>query len=105
MVEEICSLLDRLAPADRPRRELIAFIKDRPGHDQRYAIDFTRIRKELDWQPRESFETGLEKTVQWYLENSDWVERVSSGAYKKWVDEHYKESPGKENSHYKLSGV
>ncbi len=89
VVEELCALVDRVVPADRPRRELVAFIKDRPGHDRRYAIDFSRIREELGWLPRESFETGLEKTVRWYLENMKWVERVRSGEYRKWIEAQY----------------
>jgi len=89
VVEEICTLVDRNTPVDRPRRELIAFVKDRPGHDRRYAIDFSRIREELGWIPEESFETGLEKTVKWYLENMKWVERVRSGEYREWIEAQY----------------
>jgi len=89
VVEEICALVDRNSPVDRPRRELIAFVKDRPGHDRRYAIDFSRIREELGWIPEESFETGLEKTVKWYLENMKWVERVRSGEYREWIEAQY----------------
>ena len=89
VVEEICTLVDRIAPGDRPRRDLIEFVKDRPGHDRRYAIDFSRIREELGWIPEESFETGLEKTVRWYLENAKWVERVRSGEYRKWIEAQY----------------
>ncbi|MCP3953906.1 MAG: dTDP-glucose 4,6-dehydratase [Desulfobacterales bacterium] len=89
IVEKICSVLDRLSPTARPRQELIAFVEDRPGHDRRYAIDFSRIRVELDWEPQESFESGLEKTIQWYLENLKWVERVRSGEYKKWIKTQY----------------
>ena len=89
VVEEICALVDRNSPADRPRRELIAFVKDRPGHDRRYAIDFSRIREEVGWIPEESFETGLEKTVKWYLENMQWVERVRSGEYREWIEAQY----------------
>lgn len=89
VVEKICAALDRIAPAERPRRELMAFVKDRPGHDRRYAIDFSRIRSELGWVPQESFESGLDKTVQWYLDNLKWVERVRSGEYKKWIKAQY----------------
>ena len=92
VVESICDLLDELAPATddrdartgRPRlsyRELITFVKDRPGHDRRYAIDASKIERELGWKPEETFETGLRKTVQWYLDNRQWWERVLSGEY------------------------
>ncbi len=89
VVENICTVLDRVSPAERPRREQIAFVEDRPGHDQRYAIDFTRIRTELDWAPQESFQSGLEKTIRWYLDNSAWVEGIRSGAYKEWIKVQY----------------
>jgi dTDP-glucose 4,6-dehydratase len=90
-VHMLCDLLDRMLPgADQsPRRNLITFVKDRPGHDLRYAIDCSKLEKELDWAPRESFETGLKKTIQWYLDNPQWVERVKSGEYLKWVEQHY----------------
>ena len=87
----VCDLLDELVPkaGGTSRRDLITFVKDRPGHDLRYAIDCSKIEKELDWAPRESFETGLRKTIQWYLDNSNWVQRVKSGAYQDWVKQHY----------------
>jgi dTDP-glucose 4,6-dehydratase len=90
-VSRICDLIDQMLPDDgrRPRRRLITFVKDRPGHDLRYAIDCTRIEKELDWRPRESFESGLRQTIQWYLEHRGWVDRVRSGEYQKWVQQHY----------------
>ena len=66
----------------RPHKSLISFVEDRPGHDRRYAIDAGKIKKDLGWVPRESFETGLRKTVSWYLENNTWTERVLSGAYR-----------------------
>ena len=66
----------------RPHKSLISFVEDRPGHDRRYAIDAGKIKKELGWIPRESFETGLKKTVSWYLDNKTWTERVQSGAYR-----------------------
>jgi len=72
VVEAICDLLDKLAPTNHPRRELIKFVEDRPGHDQRYAIDASRAMAELGWAPRESFSSGMEKTVRWYLDQSDW---------------------------------
>ena len=86
VVEAICDLLEELAPI-KPKgvmnyRDLIIFVKDRPGHDTRYAIDASKIEHELGWVPEESFETGLRKTVQWYLENKQWWERVLSGAYR-----------------------
>ena len=86
VVETLCSLLEELAP-DRPDgvsayRDLITFVKDRPGHDRRYAIDAGKIERELGWVPRETFETGLRKTVQWYLDNRQWWERVLSGEYR-----------------------
>ena len=84
VVQRICRLLDRLSPsaAIGPRERLIQFVADRPGHDLRYAIDGSKLRQELGWQPEESFDSGLERTVRWYLEHQDWVERVRSGAYR-----------------------
>jgi dTDP-glucose 4,6-dehydratase len=92
-VNMICDLLDDIRPGEdqTSRRELIHFVKDRPGHDLRYAIDCTKIEKELGWAPRESFESGLKKTILWYLDNSQWVERVKSGDYRNWIKQHYKE--------------
>jgi dTDP-glucose 4,6-dehydratase len=89
----ICDLMDDMQPrADRTsRRDLITFVKDRPGHDLRYAIDCSQLEGELGWVPRESFESGLKKTIQWYLDNSQWVKRVKSGAYRKWIKRHYQE--------------
>ncbi|MDA7744286.1 dTDP-glucose 4,6-dehydratase [Porticoccaceae bacterium] len=86
VVETICDLLEELAP-EKPAglenyRDLITFVKDRPGHDLRYAIDASKIERELGWVPEETFETGLRKTVQWYLDNRQWWERVLSGAYR-----------------------
>jgi len=81
VVEHICATLDRARPAARPRRTLISFVTDRPGHDQRYAIDATKARRELDWKPRHHFETGLEQTVQWYLDNRSWWEPVQARVY------------------------
>ena len=73
-----------------PRERLINFVKDRPGHDRRYAIDATKLCTELGWQPKETFETGLRKTVEWYLANTEWVQGVQSGAYgRDWVDTQY----------------
>ena len=90
-VQMLCDVLDEMKPRanGRPRRDLITFVKDRPGHDLRYAIDCSKLERELGWVPRESFETGLQKTIQWYLDNQLWVQRVKSGEYLKWVKEHY----------------
>lgn len=91
VVEMICDILDEILPAQsgNPRRDLITFVSDRPGHDRRYAIDFTKLRQDLNWSPQESFETGLRKTIEWYLGNKAWIERVKSGDYQKWIDEQY----------------
>ncbi len=91
VVRTICSVLDELHPAPGPTSyaSRIAYVKDRPGHDRRYAIDASKIQRELGWQPQESFETGIRKTVQWYLDQMDWVEQVTSGEYQKWIAKHY----------------
>lgn len=92
VVEAICDLLDELIgvlPDHATRRELITFVKDRPGHDQRYAIDCRKIENELGWKPQETFQTGLRKTIQWYLDNPGWVEHVRSGEYQKWIEKNY----------------
>jgi dTDP-glucose 4,6-dehydratase len=68
---------------------LITFVKDRPGHDRRYAIDARKIERELQWKPKETFDTGLRKTVRWYLENEAWVRDVTSGSYREWIATHY----------------
>ena len=92
LVEMICDILDEIQKDDakQPRRELITFVKDRPGHDRRYAIDFSKLKKELGWVPEESFESGIHKTIKWYLNNQEWVNRVKSGEYQSWIKEHYK---------------
>ena len=83
VVRRVCALLDELAPDPAgPHERLIRFVADRPGHDLRYAIDAGKIQRELGWAPRESFETGLRKTVAWYLENRAWWERVRNGTYR-----------------------
>ena len=89
VVRTICALVDELRPDDAPHSKLISHVKDRPGHDRRYAIDATKIETELGWKPGERFETGLRKTVQWYFEHMAWVENVTSGAYRNWVDTNY----------------
>ena len=90
IVHAICALLDELRPdASGPRARLITHVKDRPGHDRRYAIDARKIERELGWRPRQTFETGIRRTVQWYLENAAWVAAVQSGSYRDWVATHY----------------
>ena len=89
VVHTICDTLDRLRPRAGGHRALIKFVADRPGHDRRYAIDATKIRDELGWTPRETFETGLAKTVAWYLDHADWVAQVKSGEYRKWLETNY----------------
>jgi dTDP-glucose 4,6-dehydratase len=91
VVRAICDVLDH----ERPRadgdsyRDQIEFVKDRPGHDRRYAIDATRIKQELGWSPAETFDSGLHKTIKWYLGNPAWAERVSSGSYREWIAKNY----------------
>ncbi|MCP4682712.1 MAG: dTDP-glucose 4,6-dehydratase, partial [Desulfobacterales bacterium] len=91
LVEIICDLLDELQGAKdkHQRRELITFVEDRPGHDRRYAIDFSNLEQDLAWLPEESLESGLCKTILWYLDNREWVNRVKSGEYQSWIKEHY----------------
>jgi dTDP-glucose 4,6-dehydratase len=92
VVEGVCEILDEMRPRPAGRyRELISFVTDRLGHDHRYAIDCTKIRSELGWQPSVTFEEGLRQTVAWYLEHSDWVEHVRSGDYLRWIDQHYRQ--------------
>jgi len=90
VVRRICTLLDRLQPRQRgTHADLIAFVTDRPGHDRRYAIDASKIARELGWQPAETFDSGLERTVRWYLDNPAWIAGIESGAYKQWLDTNY----------------
>ena len=91
VVHTLCNLLDELKPCDdgKSYKEQITFVKDRPGHDRRYAIDATKISNELGWKPDETFESGIRKTVQWYLDNQAWVENVQSGEYQKWPTKNY----------------
>jgi dTDP-glucose 4,6-dehydratase len=93
IVHTVCALLDELRTrADgKSYREQITYVTDRPGHDRRYAIDASKIERELGWKPAETFDTGIRKTVQWYLENQDWVANVQSGAYRDWVEKNYAE--------------
>ena len=92
IVEKICDILDEIKPnpSGNSRKEQITFVQDRPGHDFRYAMDITKIQKELGWQPKESFETHIRKTVNWYLNNQEWVKRITSGEYRKWISKNYK---------------
>ncbi|NQU03487.1 MAG: dTDP-glucose 4,6-dehydratase [Syntrophaceae bacterium] len=91
IVEMICDILDEMPhlKGSHSRRDLITFVEDRPGHDRRYAIDFSKLRKEFNWFPRESFDSGIRKTVSWYLENKEWVKRVIDKEYQSWISEQY----------------
>jgi dTDP-glucose 4,6-dehydratase len=91
IVNTVCALLDELRPkADgKPYKEQITYVTDRPGHDRRYAIDARKLEKELGWKPAETFDTGIRKTVEWYLANGEWVRNVQSGAYREWVEKQY----------------
>jgi len=92
IVHTVCALLDELRPRPdgKPYKDQIAYVTDRPGHDRRYAIDARKLERELGWKPTETFDTGIRKTVQWYLDNPDWVTHVQSGAYREWLQKHYK---------------
>ncbi|MCW8039413.1 MULTISPECIES: dTDP-glucose 4,6-dehydratase [Acinetobacter] len=97
VVKSICSLLEELAP-NKPQglahyEDLINYVVDRPGHDLRYAIDANKIKQDLGWVPEESFETGLRKTVQWYLNNQQWVSHIQSGEYQNWLNQQYRLNP------------
>jgi dTDP-glucose 4,6-dehydratase len=91
IVHTICTLLDELRPRPDGKRyqEQITYVTDRPGHDRRYAIDARKLERELGWKPAETFETGIRKTVQWYLDNQEWVAAVQTGAYRDWVEQNY----------------
>lgn len=89
VVHTLCAIMDELRPAGAPHTQLIQFVKDRPGHDRRYAIDAEKIRRELGWTPAENFTDGLRKTVQWYLDNPAWTDNINSGAYRAWIDLNY----------------
>jgi dTDP-glucose 4,6-dehydratase len=91
IVRTICTILDELRPHDPvvPHRNLISFVQDRPGHDRRYAIDTTKIERELGWRPRQTLETGLRSTIEWYLAHAGWIREVTSGAYRQWIATQY----------------
>jgi dTDP-glucose 4,6-dehydratase len=91
VVKTLCALLDKLHPGSPvvPHEKLITYVKDRPGHDRRYAMNADKLERELGWRPAESFESGIGKTVRWYLDNQAWTGRVASGAYRDWVAQHY----------------
>ena len=95
IIGAVCQLLDELRPGDPavPHSQLVTFVKDRPGHDRRYAMDTRKIESELGWTPQETFESGIRKTVYWYLEHEDWVRDVTSGSYRQWVAKHYATEP------------
>lgn len=90
IVETICDIVDEMRPrTEGTHRELITFVKDRPGHDRRYAMDARKMERELGWKPKETFDSGIRKTVHWYLENEEWVRDVTSGSYRQWIATHY----------------
>ncbi|AMM24216.1 dTDP-glucose 4,6-dehydratase [Variovorax sp. PAMC 28711] len=95
IVNTVCALLDELQPhaGGKSYREQITYVTDRPGHDRRYAIDARKLEKELGWKPAETFDTGIRKTVEWYLANGEWVRNVQSGAYREWVEKQYEKAP------------
>ena len=95
IVKTICTLLDDLKPRTdgRSYADQMTFVMDRPGHDRRYAIDASKIEQELQWRPAETFETGIQKTVRWYLAHTDWVHNVQTGAYREWIKTHYESQP------------
>lgn len=89
IIHAICTLLEDFRPTSSPYQNLITYIKDRPGHDRRYAIDAHKIERELNWKPVETFETGIHKTLLWYLSNQPWVTDILSGAYREWIEKNY----------------
>jgi dTDP-glucose 4,6-dehydratase len=95
IVQTVCALLDEMRPDPAgPYARLVTYVTDRPGHDRRYAIDARKLERELGWKPAETFESGIRKTVRWYLDNAEWVGRVQSGAYRDWVAQNYDERAG-----------
>jgi dTDP-glucose 4,6-dehydratase len=99
VVTTICSIMDEVHSAGAPHNRLITFVKDRPGHDRRYAIDASKLKRELGWQPRETFPTGIRRTVDWYLSNLAWIQAVTSGDYRKWIATNY-ETQGQNEGHH-----
>ena len=95
VVNAICAILDEMRPSGAPHARLITFVQDRPGHDKRYAIDAGKLERELGWRPQETFESGLRKTVAWFLENDAWVRGVTSGEYQNWISRNYAERKAK----------
>ncbi|MFH5071369.1 dTDP-glucose 4,6-dehydratase [Enterobacter cloacae complex sp. 2024EL-00215] len=91
VVQTICDILNEIVPKDTSYSQLISYVADRPGHDRRYAIDASKITLELGWKPEETFESGIKKTIHWYLNNQDWVQNVMSGAYQDWINENYEQ--------------
>ena len=95
IVHTVCDILEELRPlpvaSSFTYHSLITYVTDRPGHDRRYAIDASKIERELGWKPSETFETGIRKTIQWYLENQNWVSNVQSNLYREWVEKNYTE--------------
>ena len=89
VVYTLCAILDELHSVGAPHSQLITYVKDRPGHDRRYAIDCKKLQTELGWAPKESFASGIRKTVQWYLDNAQWVADVVSGEYRDWIKGNY----------------
>ena len=93
IVETVCTILGELVPnkSGRSYKTLIKFVDDRPGHDRRYAVDTSKIKQEIGWVPRETFDSGIRETINWYLQNADWVEHVTSGSYQDWIAKNYGE--------------
>ena len=92
IIHDLCRIVaEETGAGEAELRKLITFVKDRPGHDLRYAIDATKIRDRLGWEPQETFDSGLRKTVRWYLDSSDWVQQVRSGEYREWIERQYSE--------------
>lgn len=89
VVTTICSIMDEVHPAGAPHNRLITFVKDRPGHDRRYAVDASKIKRELSWSQSETFATGIRRTIEWYLANSPWIREVTTGEYRKWITANY----------------
>jgi dTDP-glucose 4,6-dehydratase len=89
VVTTICSIMDEVHPAGAPHNRLITYVKDRPGHDRRYAVNAAKLSRELGWRPRETFASGIRRTIEWYLANSPWIAEVTSGDYRKWIAANY----------------